>query len=133
MLLPMWARVAIPLAVAAVIFGLGWKVATWRMEGKVARAEDAQRFAEDELARERAAGTACRDDLTAVKLDLERRASDLAAAELAYQEAVAQPPRVVVRWRDRVETIHVKSPECEAGVRELHAELMDAIRAGSVP
>ena len=118
-LIPLWAQAAIVAAVLAFVFGAGWKVASWKASGRYEK--QAGRLAAAEALA--AAGAQCEADLVVVQLDLTAKRVALLESEEAYAEAVARPPEIVVRYRDRVHTVReiIESEECHQAVGQLIA------------
>lgn len=120
-LIPLWAQAAIVAVIVGVIFGAGWKVASWRASGKVATAEAERDAAVLERDEKRAFAEGCRIDLQKVDSDLLdlRRKFEIKNAE--YREAVARPPEVVVRYRDRWHDAPdvIVSEDCSTAVGQL--------------
>lgn len=119
---PPWVKLVVPLAVAAILFGLGWKVSSWRSSGKLERATAAQAAAEKEAREAVVFRAACIEDLEKVAADLAAMDLQRAAAEASYQEAIARPPAVVVEYEERWHTIRevVRSEECHVALGELY-------------
>ena len=123
MLYPPWLKLAVPILVAAILFGAGWKVSAWRSSGKVEKATAAKEKAETEARTATTFRNACVKDVARIKADLilMSDARDVAAAR--YEEAVARPPEVVVRYEERWHTIRdeVVSEECHVALGELYS------------
>lgn len=121
MLMPPWVKIVAPLLIAAMIFGMGFKVATWRSSGKVIDAEARATAAEKEAREATTFRDACIEDIEVVRAELVAMTEFRNAADAAYAEAVAQPPAVVTEYRDRWHTIteHVTSEDCTAALGEL--------------
>jgi len=111
----------IGLVIVAVIFGVGFQVATWKWSGKVEKAVAAREAAEKESRTDKVLADACIKDMAEVKLELEAKAEAMEEANRLYEEAVNAPPEVVVRYRDRVRTVTevIQSEDCQQGVAEL--------------
>jgi hypothetical protein len=122
MLLPPWAQIGIPLLIVALIFGAGFKVASWRCSGKLAKAEATADAATKAAAEATAFRAACITDLKNIGADLLAMDERRAAAEVLYQEAVARPPEVVIEYEERWHTIRetVQSEECHVALGELY-------------
>lgn len=120
-LLPIWAQAAIAAAVVAIIFGSGYKVATWKWSGKVEKAVAAKEAAI--LERDAAVATEAvwREDVRKLQLKAEEDERKRAALQRAYDEAVNQPPEVVVEYRDRWHNVPttIVSHDCVEGVGQL--------------
>lgn len=133
MLIPPWVRIAIPILVAAILFGAGWKVCAWRSSGKIEKAT-AEKLAAQKEAREATTfRDACIEDVKQIGLDLAAMDEARTKAEGLYAEAIARPPEVVIeyedRWHDAREVI--VSEDCTTGLGELfdYIHLLPAYRA----
>jgi len=120
-LIPIWAQAAIVAIVVAVVFGSGFKVATWKWSGKVEKAVAAKEAAEKEAREKVALEAKWRQDLKDVRAELKTMEEEGAERDRLYQEAVNRPPDVVVEYRDVVRTVTetIQSEDCHEGVFEL--------------
>jgi hypothetical protein len=120
-LLPIWAQAAIAAAVVVILVGSGYKVATWKWSGKVEKAVAAKEAAI--LERDAAVATEAvwREDVRKLQLKAEEDERKRVALQRAYDEAVNQPPEVVIEYRDRWHTVTetIVSHDCVEGVGQL--------------
>ena len=100
-LIPIWAQAAIVAVIVAVIFGAGWKVASWKASGKVATAQAERDAAVLERDEKRAFAEGCRDDLRAINEQMTKDAEADVERQRLYEEAINRPPERVVIYRDR--------------------------------
>ena len=120
-ILPIWAQAAIAAAVIAVIFGAGFQTSTWKWSGRVEKAVAAQAKAEKEAREKVALEAQWRADVKVIREEMEQFAVAHAALQRAYDEAVNQPPDVVIEYRDRWHTVTetIVSHDCLEGVTQL--------------
>jgi len=100
-LIPIWGQAIIVAVIFGLIFGAGWKVASWKASGEVATAEAERDAAVLERDEKRAFAEGCRKDIAAIQLTILTMTTEAAQREIDYLEAVNKPPEVVVRYRDR--------------------------------
>jgi len=120
-LIPIWAQAAIAAVVIAIIFGSGYKVATWKWSGKVEKAVAAKDAAIAERDTAVALEAQWRLDIKTLKDQMETDALERSRLQAAYDEAVSKPPEIVIRYRDRWRDIPttIVSEDCNKGVGEL--------------
>lgn len=130
-LIPIWAQAVIVGVLVALIFGAGWKVASWRASGKVATAEAERDAAVLERDEKRAFAKGCREDIAAIQLTILDMTAAAAQREIDYLEAVSKPPEVVVRYRDRWHDAPdvIVSQDCPEAVGQLF-EYLHAMETG---
>jgi len=120
-LLPIWAQAAIGLVIVAVIFGAGWKTASWKASGKIATLTAERDAAILERDEKRAFAVACIADVATISKSLTDLQDGRDLLQTAYDEATSRPPEVVIRYRDRwrdAENVIV-SEDCPTAVGEL--------------
>jgi hypothetical protein len=100
-LIPIWGQALIVAVIVAVIFGAGWKVATWKWSGRVAIAEGERDAAVLERDEKRAFAASCREDIRLINLEMDTKKTEQEELQRLYDEATARPPEIVVRYRDR--------------------------------
>ena len=120
MMLP-WMKIVGPLVLAAALFGAGFQVATWKWSGKVESMKADKEAAETESARRSVLEEQWREDVRQINLELTAKQAQYNLLEEQYLEATSVPPEIVIRYRDRVETITetIVSEDCNEGVGQL--------------
>ena len=121
MLYPPWLKLVVPIVIAAILFGAGWKVCAWKLSGKIEKATAAKEKAQTEAREAIAFRAACIKDVARIRQDLRLMDEARAAADALYTEAIARPPRVVVEYEDRWHEARevIVSEDCETGLGEL--------------
>lgn len=125
MIFPIWVKLVVPIVILAVVFGAGYKVATWKWSGIVADAKAKQAAAEEDAAERIALEESWRADIQNLREQLRGMITERDQALTRYHEAVNTPPEVVVRYRDRWHTVEntVVSEDCVEGVGQLFSYL----------
>jgi len=120
---PYLMKVIAGIVFVAVVFGAGYKVATWRWSGKVEKAVAARVAAEKEAAEKSALEAKWRQDIKDIRKELTDMAIARDAAQARYDDAVSRPPEIVIEYRDRWRDIPttIVSNDCRDGVAELFA------------
>lgn len=134
-LIPIWGQALIVAVIVSVIFGAGWKVASWRASGTVATAEAERDAAVLERDEKRAFAEGCREDLAAIAEQMTKDDEANAARQRLYEEAIARPPEVVVRYRDRWHDAPttIVSEDCPVAVGQLVAYIQSLPGRGGAP
>jgi hypothetical protein len=134
-LLPVWAQALIVLIGVSLIFGAGFKVASWRASGELATAEAERDAAILERDEKREFARVCAEDLAAEKLKLTNMDRAMAELNRIYEEAVNQPPERVVIYRDRWHDAPdvITSADCPEAVGQLveYLQTLPAFGGGS--
>jgi hypothetical protein len=132
-LIPPWAQALIVFAVVAACFGAGWTVRGWKNGKKIARLEAVAVAAEQDNEEYKVKIESVRESLADVRRDLTAKAELLAEKNRLYEEEVARPPEVVIRYRDRWHEARTEivSADCPTAVGELIAYLQAG--PGGVP
>jgi len=119
--IPPWARIAVPLLIAAAIFGAGYKVSSWHWSGKYEKAAASERMAISERDVAVARELQWRSDIKTIEEKMKLDAIAQESLQAAYEAAIARPPKVVVEYRDRWHTASetIVSHDCAEGVGEL--------------
>jgi hypothetical protein len=115
-----WTRILGPVIGIAVIFLIGFQVATWRANGKIEKLKGER----SQLIRERDQALL---DVAAVKARLEDMRKQRNDADKRYLDAVNKPPEIVTEYRDRWKTVTetIVSEDCQTGVAELFEFIHD--------
>ena len=121
MIYPPWLKILVPALMAALLFGAGYKVASWKWSGKVEKAVAAKEAAIKERDAAQALETQWRQDIKDIQADLTAKQEAYSALEEQYLEATSRPPEVVVEIREVVKTVTetIVSEDCVDGVGEL--------------
>jgi len=119
--LPIQAQVAIGLVVVLIIFGAGWKIASWKSSEKIATLTGERDAAILERDEKRAFADACAVDLASINADLIAMNVQREMLQAAYDDAIRKTPEVVIRYRDRWHSAEneITSEDCPTAVGEL--------------
>jgi len=134
-LIPMWAQAAIVAVIVAVIFGAGWKTASWKASGEIESLTGERDAAVLERDEKRAFAEGCRKDIAAIQLTVAKMVTDTLIREKEYLEAVSKPPEIVVRYRDRWHDAPdvIVSENCPEAVGQLFEYLHSLPEIGGPP
>lgn len=134
-LIPIWGQALIVAVIVGLIFGAGWKVASWKASGRVATAEAERDAAVLERDEKRAFAEGCREDLRLINETLTADAEANANRQRLYEEAINRPPEIVVRYRDRWHDAPtaIVSEDCPTAVGQLVEYLHSLPGRGGAP
>lgn len=100
-LIPPWVQMIGVVIIIGLIFGAGWKVASWKASGKIATMKGERDAAILERDEKREFAKACREDLRLINEQMTKDAEAEAERQRLYEEAINRPPEIVIRYRDR--------------------------------
>lgn len=127
LIIPPWAKIAVPIAIVIVIFFTGWKVHSWKVSGKMEKLKAENEEFEKEASKNRALELQWRQKLMGVTAELKAKEHAYDLLEEEYLEAVNRTPEVVIEYRDRVRTVTetIVSEDCVGGLGELFDFIAD--------